>query len=111
MLGPDLILRDEGPMLGLIASPNAQAKAGHALVEFDMLGLAGLDLEAVNFGLSKLHGLPPFGKTMGRLKPSSQVFPCPRVVLNNRGYIGQTSLFARVWRHLSSHVHWILLII
>jgi len=36
MLLADLVLRDECPVLGLIASPNAQAKARHGVVEFDM---------------------------------------------------------------------------
>ena len=35
-------------MLSLIASPNAQAKARHVIVELDVLGLAGFELEAVN---------------------------------------------------------------
>ena len=55
----------------------------HPVVKFDMLGLAGFDLELVNGPLSEFHGTPVSGKNLGRLKLSSQVFPSPHLAPNN----------------------------
>src|SRR5262249_11242298 len=79
VLRSDLVLRNERAVLCLIPDANAQTESWHRVVEFDMLVLAGFNLELVNGGLSELDGLPLiFGKILGRCELSSRVFPCPQ---------------------------------
>src|SRR5450759_2081532 len=86
MLRTDLVLSNEGAVFALVARPDAQAEARHGFVKLNMFGFAGRNLEPGNIRLGKFHGLNPcFGKTWGRIKPSSRVFPWPLVALLDRG--------------------------
>jgi hypothetical protein len=109
MLRADLVLGDERAVFVTATGSNAEPKARHDFIEFDVFGLAGRHLEASDIRLSEFHVTPEFaeagsGRTwedFDRLPMSSQV----AVWQYDPGVVAKNRLNTGFCRDLSSHVN------